>query len=1042
MAALMLFYLNVSAADVDATAARAVAENILQSRMAGKMRAGVTPGLELAHAEPAASRPGAMDYYVFNTSDGSAFVIVSGDDRADAVLGYGDGAIDMATLPRNVRWWLDQYKRQMECLRGLSDDLAAARPRRSAADDLTVEPLLTCKWSQGAPYNNQCAVYEGEHCATGCVATAMAQVMYFWKYPETLPSLPAYSTVTFHIPHEALPSVSLDWGNMLDEYSRGYNAEQGAAVATLMRYCSQACLMDCSPEGSSSSGVEQMMAFKKFGYSASARYIERDKTSAEEWTAIIHGELSAGRPIPYCGRGDNGGHAFVLDGCADGMYHFNWGWGGACDGYFVLDVLKPYQDYDFSYEQDMNYMVYPDDGSSVSFDPAYDFEVDGIYYLKNGNEATVTYRDLSYNSYSGDVEIPETVTHDGQTYQVTAVGSYAFAGCESLTSVKIPYIQQVDEYAFVYCNNLSSMTVGKPFNSLGWSSFYGLNGLERLDVMDIDQFATNSFDSYYANPLSYARHLYHNGEEVNDLVIHSDAKHIGDFAFVYCESLKNVTIEDGLESIGDYAFYGCPSLERVEIGAVDKIGMAAFLDDPMTELILHEGIKSIGEYAFYECKGIKSLAFPASLQSIGETALAFCEGLEQAEFLGGDVSLSEFVFYGCNSMTDLKLSPQQTSLGYAVIGDCSSLLNLDLGQSLEHIGEYACYGCNALAEITIPATVKTVEAYAFSDCKNLSRVNISDLASWCAIDFQDESANPLRITHKLYVNGELLTDLVLPDGVSSINRNTFAGCSSLESVTVPSTIVSIGESAFRSCTGLKRVNAPSLEAWCAIDFKNESANPLCSGKHLFVGDEEIRHLVIPQTVTAVGNNVFTNCAGLTDVTIGDHVTAIGDHAFNCCDSLARVTLGDGVKSIGGYAFASCLSLTEVKLGSNVDTIASKAFSQCHLITDITCKAQTPPVLGAKDCFPLIVYKKAAVTVPRASLEAYRDANYWNQFKNFVAEPAVGDVNRDGEVSVADVNATIAQCQASTPDMAADVNGDGEVNIADVNAVIDLVMRAK
>ena len=1042
MGAFVLFCMDASAADVDATAARAVAESLLQSRLSGQMRAGVQSDLVLAHVEPASSRSGATDYYVFNVSDGSAFVIVAGDDRAEAVLGYGDGAIDMATLPSNMRWWLDQYKRQMECLRNLPADQTLAQPRRAATEDLTVAPLLTCKWSQETPYNDQCALYQGERCATGCVATAMAMVMDFWKYPETLPALTAYWTPTLHIPIEALPGVTLDWENMKDDYSRGYTEAQGAAVATLMRYCSQACMMDCSPGGSSSSGLEQLMAFKKFGYNSSARYLERDSTTAEAWIAMINSELAAGHPIPYCGRGDNGGHAFVLDGCENGLYHFNWGWGGMCNGYFVLDILEPYQNFVFSYEQDMNYQVYPDDGSAPSFEPAYDFEVDGIYYLERGDEAMVTYRDLSFNSYSGDVEIPETVTHDGKTYQVTAIGDFAFAGCESLTSVKLPFIERVDDYAFTSCPNLHSMTLGKAFKSLGESSFYGLVALDHLEVMDIDAFASNDFESYYTNPLLYSRRLYHNGEEVTDLVIHNTAGHIGVNAFMFCESLKSLTIEDGVKSIGTNAFYYCLSLERIEIGA-DSIGEDAFLfDSHVTELILHEGVKQISPFAFYGISRLKELELPTTLESVEYAAFAYCDSLEHVVFKGGDMMLEGATFYGCASLADVKLSPDQTTIGTYTFGECTALKNLDLGQRLDSIGEYAFISCTSLGEVTLPVTVSKVAEDAFLNCKGLSKVNILDLGAWCAIDFKNEAANPLYFAHKMIVDGEPVSDLVLPDSIESIGRNTFVGCTALESVTISDAISSIGESAFKGCSGLTRVNASSLESWCAIDFKNESANPLSSAKHLYINDEELSKVVVPSSVTAIKRNTFVNCAGVTDVTIGNHVTAIGDQAFSNCEKLASVSVGDGVKTIGKQAFAACNSLEHVKLGRGVEMIATKAFTQSMSIADITCKATEPPVLGAKDCFPLIVYKKAEVTVPHGALDAYSGANFWNQFKNFVEAPIIGDVNRDGEVTVADVDATISQCYAASPDDMADVNDDGEVTVADVNAVIDLILRVK
>lgn len=1066
----LLLTLEVSAAAVDATAARAVAQGFLQSQPSGMLKAASHRTLVLAHTEASASRADVADYYVFNTDDGSAFVIVSGDDLTEPVLAYGDGAIDVSRLPSNVRWWLGEYKRQIEYLRTLSPAQLTKAAKCSPHQDLTIEPMITSKWNQGKPYNNQCAEYEGERCVTGCVATAMAMVMHYWKYPAVLPALPAYTTATFHIPVEALPSATLDWDNMLDVYPSRYTDEQGAAVATLMRYCSQACFMDCSPEGSGSSGLEQLLAFKLFGYNRAARHLYRDNYSAQEWDEMVVNDLSAGHPIAYCGRGDQGGHAFVLDGCADGKYHFNWGWGGSYDGYFELDLLVPYKGCDFSYEQDMNYQICPDDGSGAELEAAYDFEVDGIYYTADGDEATVTYRDIALDCYSGDVVIPEQVTHDGVTYRVTGIGENAFAGCRSLTSVSIPRVERIGDYAFALAPNLRTLTMSGGVKSLGTWAFYGLNCLQRLEVIDLDSFAAIGYSYLSSSPLSYCRRLYHDGELVTDLVIHAGAGCIGNYAFASCEDIKSVTIEDGVCSIGDYAFYDCHDLERVEIGAVDSIGLCSFLyTDKLREITLHEGLKGVGPSAFYGCSALKSLDFPSTLRTIKYAAFAYCDGVEHVRFNGGDVEMEEAAFYDCRSLTDVVLSPTQRTVGSAAFAYCTALNHLDLGQRLDSIAEYAFYNCSSLEEVTIPATVTVIGENAFAASAGLSLVHIPDLKAWCDIKFMSEAANPLLMARRFAVGGgEPVKDLVLPEGLQSVGANAFMGCTALESVSFPASMRTIGASAFKLCTGLSRVEAPSLEQWCAIGFENESANPLCEAHHLTLGGEELTSLVLPQSVTVIGNYAFSNCFGLTDVEMGDHVRAIGNYAFARCDSLTRVVMGDGVQSIGDFAFnhcgqlasietgeglksigdrafASCNSLQRVALGSHVEQIASKAFSQSMSILDITCKSAEPPVLAAKDCFPLIVYTKAQVTVPMASLEEYRTADFWKQFKNMqgaILSPVLGDVNADGEVTVADVNATIEQCYATSPDMLADVNGDGEVSIADVNAVIDIVLGGK
>ena len=1055
MAVLVLFYMKVPAAEVDATAARAVAESFLQSSASGKFRSHGTVSLTLAHAEPSAVLDNARDYYVFNTSDGSAFIIVAGDDRAsDQVLAYGEGAMDVATQPCNVRWMLEQYKRQIEFLQSQPDEVVRVRkPRCAPARAVSsIEPLLTCKWNQRAPYYDQCPTYQGELCLTGCVATALAQVMYYWKYPAELPALASFTTSSLAIEVPELPGVCLDWDNMIDVYKThrpgsddNYTPEQAAAVATLMRYCGQACYMDYTPAASAALVNDQCAALLAFGYDDSAVEIQRDNYSDEQWNKMLLEDLSAGRPVLYSGSSWDSGHAFVLDGYANGKYHVNWGWGGSSDGYFSLDMLGS-GEYTFNYYQDMVHNIFPrEDGVAAVI---YDFEENGIYYKANEDEAIVVTRDNLFNSYQGEVIIPETVSHGGRTYEVTAIDKNAFRNCQGLTGLKISNtVKSIGTSAFWNCKSLSKITIGKAVDSIGCDAFFGCYDLQKVEIEDMTSFARINFDDYYASPLMYDAGIYYQGEELTELVIPGNAGRIGNYTFSLCSRITSVTIGEGVTSIGKYAFCECPALTRVTMPAsLENIGVCAFaFDESMTDVSFGEGLKMIDASAFYGCTGLKSLSFSSSVESIGYAAFAYCEGIENLEFKGGDVFFDEAAFYGCTSMTDLKLSPTQTAVDLEAFMYCSALTNIDLGQRLERIGEYAFYKCTGLEELTIPETLTVVGNNAFDGCKKMNRINIGNLKAWCGIDFANESANPLSCAHALFVDGEPVKDLVFDSDVQSIRRNIFVGCTSLESVTIPSSVTSIGASAFLSCSGLTRVNASSLTDWLNIKFENEGANPLSSAGHLFVQGEEVQELVVPETVDAINDCSFCSWEGLTAVTIGDHVTSLGNRAFNGCVNLVTVTMGDGVKSIGERAFAGCESLKSVSMGRGIESIATKAFAQSMSITDITCKASTPPVLAAKDCFALIVYKNATVSVPNASLEAYGAASFWSQFKNISGacfDHIVGDVNLDGEVTVADINAVINVIMNGGEISVADVNGDGEINIADVNAVIDEIFKAK
>ena len=277
-------------------------------------------------------------YYVFNAENNAGFVIVSSDDRTKAVLGYSDhGAIDMNNLPENVATWLGYYAEAISSLQDSPQDVEY--PTTTATTRRNIAPLIQSNWDQSSPFNNQC-VFSGATCVTGCVATAMAQVMNYHKYPTTVPAIAGYTNGRT-IPD--LPAVTLDWANMCNTYFP-YDERtdaQNNAVATLMRYCGQSVEMNYGTGSSgTTTGLTSVALLKYFGYNKSVHAIYRDGYSEEGWENAIYQELSASYPIIYSGCTiTNEGHAFIVDGYKDGLYHVNWGWGSWCDGYFVLTVM-------------------------------------------------------------------------------------------------------------------------------------------------------------------------------------------------------------------------------------------------------------------------------------------------------------------------------------------------------------------------------------------------------------------------------------------------------------------------------------------------------------------------------------------------------------------------------------------------------------------------------------------------------------------------------------------------------------------------------
>lgn len=279
-------------------------------------------------------------YYVFNNGENGGFVIVSADDRTPAVLGYSDrGTFDPQDVPDNMRAFLQGYADEIAHIPATAT--AASRSQQRAAVRSSISPLVTTEWNQRAPYNNLCPTIGGERCVTGCVATAMAQLMNYhgWPVDETK-GIPGY---TNGIPVAALPATKFNWTLMQNSYDAADKSDAAQEVAKLMQYCGASVQMGYGVSSSSAVTANIVTALKNyFDYDAAARYVYRTDYGYSEWVALLYNELAEGRPMVLDGQSTGGGHAFVCDGYdEDDFFHINWGWGGMSDGYFRLSNLMP-----------------------------------------------------------------------------------------------------------------------------------------------------------------------------------------------------------------------------------------------------------------------------------------------------------------------------------------------------------------------------------------------------------------------------------------------------------------------------------------------------------------------------------------------------------------------------------------------------------------------------------------------------------------------------------------------------------------------------
>ena len=420
---LLLPTLSLCAGSVSEAEARQKVQTFLQQR--GKKTSSQRVKL-MKKGRRTGTPASSVGYYLFNLGETDGFVIVSGDDRTTAILGYADsGSIHEDDMPDGLRYLLQGYEEQIA---HIPADAGAPVHRSSRT---FIKPLIKTMWNQGKPYNNLCPTIDGKHVVTGCVATSFAQLMYYHKYPtESCAPIPAYSTntqdkdgkkITLDVP--ALPATTFDWDNMIDDYNPinpetgkkyvgGTDAQQ-AAVATLMQYCGSSVEMMYGLGTSSAYNEAIPFALKTyFGYDGGITHAYRKNYSYDAWIDLIYNELAANRPVILGGQAAGGGHSFICDGYdtndhagADGDYfHMNWGWGGSSDGYFLLSVLQPWEQGiggsstldGFSFGQDVIYGIQP----PVDGNADYCMSLEGLHL--GGSDATLSSKTYSRTSSTDD----------------------------------------------------------------------------------------------------------------------------------------------------------------------------------------------------------------------------------------------------------------------------------------------------------------------------------------------------------------------------------------------------------------------------------------------------------------------------------------------------------------------------------------------------------------------------------------------------------------------------------------------------------------
>ena len=616
-------------------------------------------------------------------------------------------------------------------------------------------------------------------------------------------------------------------------------------------------------------------------------------------------------------------------------------------------------------------------------------------------EGTLGIADLAFNYCS--------LTHITLPNSLQYIGNYAFSGCTSLTNITLPNsLQYIGNYAFNYCTSLTSVTLSNSLQGIGEEALDGCTSLTSVSLPNslqgIDDDAFNGCTSLTSvtlpNSLQSIDYEAFNGcTSLAHIKLPHSLQSIGYEAFNGCTSLTNIIIPDSVNYIENHAFAGCTNLVRVSIGR--GVYYMAFLNCEKLSSIY--SLATIPPNSDYDAIVPETVYNQATLYVPAGSINAYQKADEWNKFskileIDYDVPVINFVddnvktlcvqHWGYDGDGELSMEEAATATNlYEIFKNNPTITSFDELQyftGISSINDGAFYNCSGLTSITLPNAITAISQEAFSGCKNLTDITIPD------------SVN--SIGKYVFSGCSELTSVTLPNAITAISQEAFSGCKKLTSITIPKSVTKIDDLAFKNCYGLKGVYINDLTAWCNISFYDSyGTNPLRYAQHLFLNDEEITNLVIPESITTIKQLAFYGCSGLNSVTLHKDVTSIQD----------------------------------------------KAFLNCTGLTSFTCHAVTPPSAGGTSVFSTATIKRATLYVPQGSVAVYSSQAPWSNFGNIVAingtHELLGDTNGDGVVNIGDVNVVIEIILSGGTNAAADVNGDGVVNISDLNAIINIIL---
>ncbi len=565
---------------------------------------------------------------------------------------------------------------------------------------------------------------------------------------------------------------------------------------------------------------------------------------------------------------------------------------------------------------------------------------------------------------------------------LTEIKIQAFYGCSSLSEVKIPdRVTTIGRYAFYKCASLLRVVIGANVQTIDREAFFACTKLvEVLNLSPYVNISAGGDDNGYVG--YYAKHVYTSADEESKVAF------VGDYGFffddadgqyyllLYSGSSDKLTLPENVNgceyNIYKSAFENNAKITHVDIPAtVKSVGGWAFYNcSELGSVVLNEGLEHLGYAAFASCPKLTGVRIPSSIVNFEDDVFNSCDLMElnvfdNACYLGNELEPYMVLIRAVNTdITSCTIDPTTRYIGSNAFSGCANLKEIVIPDSVSVVGRYAFGSCSSLESVTVGSGVKAFGLQAFNNCYSIERVYVDDLSHWLEISFNQMEANPIRNIGEFYVNGQLVTKLIIPEGITKINPYAFIGYMGLVSVTIPEGVAEIGEEAFVGCVKLVEVYdlaglgvcAGSEEygslAYNAIDVftSTDAVSGITIGDDGFVAYVSggsryllgyvgtLQEIVLPELIDGgtyeIYHDAFAYRGGIVSVVINNGAIRIGKEAFEKCHDLESVTINGGVEEICNMAFWGCNNLKSAVLANTVREIKDGAF-QSSSLSEIT-----------------------------------------------------------------------------------------------------------